>query len=514
VAVCVIARDEEQFIGKCVDSVRPFVDEVIVMDTGSTDQTREIARAHGARVEEFVWCDDFAAARNAAIDAATTDWILMLDADEELDPSSGPLLKPLAAQLPEGAIAYAISIENRHIGATGEAAIWHAVNRFIPRRAEIRYQGAIHEDVCFIPDPARSMAFFAPTIRAVHYGYDPGVYAAKSKDARNMKLLESEIERNPASVRMLYHLGQQHQVAGRYRESAEVFEQFVQRAGDLASYYRVDGYRLWLDCLIALGDEEGVTRVAHQAETAGELSALARETLALQDLRNDRLTSAKRHLLCALDPDVPMGIANPPGAGGWRSRLLLAEAYDRLGEGPAALATLHQAFVELPLPLRYRTALQGAQLAKRMRQPETNRWLEYAAQTAPDELEAHQALLHVILDTLRGTPALVGAAVGGPLERALAAADWQAAYELAVVLPLGTHGALARILFLVDQLRQKSAPEAALDLLGRAIDVHEPSRPLYWPLMQILKDLDRFDDALAAIEVLRTLPEEPLKAAA
>ena len=81
-ALCVIARDEEQFIGDCVASARPYVDEVVVVDTGSTDRTREVARHHGARIVDFAWCDDFSAARNAAIDAATSDWILMLDADE------------------------------------------------------------------------------------------------------------------------------------------------------------------------------------------------------------------------------------------------------------------------------------------------------------------------------------------------------------------------------------------------------------------------------------------------
>src|SRR5262252_4050456 len=87
-ALCVIAKNEERFIRECLESARDFVDEMIVVDTGSTDRTREIARECGARVEEFVWCDDFAAARNASIDAATTDWILVLDADERLDPAS------------------------------------------------------------------------------------------------------------------------------------------------------------------------------------------------------------------------------------------------------------------------------------------------------------------------------------------------------------------------------------------------------------------------------------------
>ena len=91
VALAVIARNEEEFIAGCLDSARAFVDEIVVLDTGSTDRTIEIARAHGARVEHFTWCDNVGAARNAAVDAVTADWVLMLDADEILAPESGPV---------------------------------------------------------------------------------------------------------------------------------------------------------------------------------------------------------------------------------------------------------------------------------------------------------------------------------------------------------------------------------------------------------------------------------------
>jgi tetratricopeptide (TPR) repeat protein len=439
----------------------------------------------------------------------------MLDADEQLDPTSGPLLRKLAAELPQGVIGYAISIENRLLNSPD--SICHAVNRFFPRAPQVRYEGAIHEDLYYVPDPAQSMAFFTPSIRAVHYGYDPAVYLAKAKDERNMRLLEREIERNPENVRMLYHLGQQHHVAGRYLAAAEALERFVARADRLAPYYRVDAYRLWIDAAMSLGDEERLKQVAQEAEAGGALSALSREMLALHDLRKGRLDSAKRHLVCALDPAAPAGIATPPGAGGWRTRLLLAEAFDRLGDRQLALSTLTDAFVEVPQHLRYTVAMQGAQLTGSMTQDAgVATWLVRAARAAPDDVESHQTLLHLILDALRRQPAALGADVGGPLERALAAEEWQVAYDLAMAMPLGTPGALARILFLARRLRDQGGAEPAVDLLGRAVDAYAPSRQLYWLLMQTLKDLNRFDDALVAIEVLRTLPgaDEQLSAAA
>ena len=85
-SVCMIVKNEERFLGQCLASVKDIADELIVIDTGSTDRTVEIAREHGAQVGHFEWCNDFAAARNASIAAATGDWILFLDADEELSP--------------------------------------------------------------------------------------------------------------------------------------------------------------------------------------------------------------------------------------------------------------------------------------------------------------------------------------------------------------------------------------------------------------------------------------------
>ena len=84
ISLCMIARDEAAQLPRCLASVRGAVDEVVLVDTGSRDRTREIAREHGARVESFAWCDDFAAARNASLARASGDWVLVLDADEEL----------------------------------------------------------------------------------------------------------------------------------------------------------------------------------------------------------------------------------------------------------------------------------------------------------------------------------------------------------------------------------------------------------------------------------------------
>lgn len=503
IALCVIAKNEEEFLGDCLDSVRSFVNEMVVVDTGSTDATREIAVEHGARLVEFAWCDDFAAARNAAIEATTADWILMLDADEELDPTSGLLLGWHAAQLPAGMIGYAVTIENRRRDSGEADWVRHAVTRFFPRRDTLRFVGAIHEDLINLPNPGKSTAQLAPAIRIFHYGYDPVIYAKREKDHRNLRLLEVEYARNPENARTLYYLGQQHFVAGRHPDAVHYFELFAERADRVAAYFLVDAYRMWLEALVALDDEAELERVSRQAEERDALSALSRELLATYDMECGRLGSALRHLMAALNPEAPRGITSPQGAGTWRTRLLLAAAHERMGEPEMALAELEQAFADVPARLKHEIARQATQLAARNDQAqEADGWYARAKETAFEDLQTHQDLLALTLALLGRLPRLRGVA---QLERMIALEAWQDAYEVALNMPLGSLGALAAILHLASRLREEGAPDAAVDVLGRAMDAHPQMPAVYWQLIQTFKDLERADDALAAIEVLQQL---------
>src|ERR1700723_291913 len=85
VSLCMIVRDEAEHLAACLGSVRALVQEVVVVDTGSSDATKQIAKTRGARVSSFAWCDDFAAARNASIERASQPWIFWMDADDRVD---------------------------------------------------------------------------------------------------------------------------------------------------------------------------------------------------------------------------------------------------------------------------------------------------------------------------------------------------------------------------------------------------------------------------------------------
>src|SRR6478609_466965 len=100
-SLCMIVRDAESSLAAALASAQPFIDEVIVVDTGSRDATRDVARAAGAKVFDFPWCDSFSAARNYSLERATGGWLFWMDADDVLPPASGEELRRILADCPE-----------------------------------------------------------------------------------------------------------------------------------------------------------------------------------------------------------------------------------------------------------------------------------------------------------------------------------------------------------------------------------------------------------------------------
>jgi glycosyltransferase involved in cell wall biosynthesis len=156
-SVCIIARDEERTISKALSSVRTIADEIVVVDTGSRDNTMNIARSFGAKVVQIPWRDDFSEARNAAIDSATKDYILMLDADEFIGPSERFKLALSKNFLPASCDeAYLVRILNDEAQETASVSMLNNLldrksssfqTRLFPRRSDVRYRGFVFESV-------------------------------------------------------------------------------------------------------------------------------------------------------------------------------------------------------------------------------------------------------------------------------------------------------------------------------------------------------------------------------
>ncbi len=213
-----IARDEEELIGRCLASIRPVADEIIVVDTGSEDRTKEIALDAGAKLIDFPWIDDFSAARNAGLEQARGEWILFLDADEELVADDLPAIKKLLLEKQEQ--AFFLNIVNL-VGqdeATAGRSEFPSIRLFrnIP---EHRFQGRIHEQLASQSEPLTARK--AP-VRIIHRGYLDTVFGKRQKIKRNDRLLQAPPGGHDAEYEQFIQ-AQQHLAAGRYEKAIAIF---------------------------------------------------------------------------------------------------------------------------------------------------------------------------------------------------------------------------------------------------------------------------------------------------
>jgi tetratricopeptide (TPR) repeat protein len=221
-SLCMIVRDEEEMLPRCLAAVADLVDELVIVDTGSTDRTVEIATSFGARVIDHVWTGSFAEARNVSFDAATGDWLMYLDADEVLIADDGPRLRALLGQTWREAFFLS---ETNYTGELGEgSATVHNALRVFRARPEYRFSGRLHEQILDtlprnLPERIRST-----DIRLEHYGYLGAVRDAKEKSRRNVELLLRQRAEQGDSTFLHFNLGSEYAAMGDADRALKEFE--------------------------------------------------------------------------------------------------------------------------------------------------------------------------------------------------------------------------------------------------------------------------------------------------
>jgi tetratricopeptide (TPR) repeat protein len=204
--LCTIVKNEEATLSRTLDSVKGVVDEIVVVDTGSRDRTREIARESGARVYDFEWCDDFAAARNESLKHAQGDWILVLDADEVLVPEIVPQIQ----QAIKSDRLLLINLIRQEIGASQSP--YSLVSRLFRNRPGIRfsrpYHAMVDDSVAEIlqREPEWKIASL-PDVAIWHSGYHKDAIAAKSKFQKAQTAMERYIAYYPNDAYACSKLG-------------------------------------------------------------------------------------------------------------------------------------------------------------------------------------------------------------------------------------------------------------------------------------------------------------------
>ncbi len=192
-SACMIVKNEEKFLPQCLKSIKDVVDEIIIVDTGSTDRTVEIAKSFGAKVYHHPWRNSFSEARNNSLSYATCDWILQIDADEALEQADIPLLHKLMNDNSCNVIFVAIYSEL----PGGQAK--HYFQRIF-RRGRAHFEGIVHNQLIFEGKALQS------EIRLYHYGYNLSEREMQKKYKRTGDLLRQQLAENPDNIFIMANL--------------------------------------------------------------------------------------------------------------------------------------------------------------------------------------------------------------------------------------------------------------------------------------------------------------------
>ncbi|MGK7948983.1 MAG: tetratricopeptide repeat protein [Xenococcaceae cyanobacterium] len=205
-SLCTIVKNEEQSLPKCLETVRDLVDDIVILDTGSTDKTVEIAEQFGAKVHYFEWCNDFAIARNEALRYVESEWVLVLDADEALNPAIAPQLKQVIASDDN----LVVNLIRQEVGAAQSP--YSLVSRLFRRHRDIKFTRPYH---ALIDDSVREILTKEPQWRVInleevailHYGYQAEAINSLDKYTRARVMMEKFLATHPHDPYVCSKLG-------------------------------------------------------------------------------------------------------------------------------------------------------------------------------------------------------------------------------------------------------------------------------------------------------------------
>jgi glycosyltransferase involved in cell wall biosynthesis/Tfp pilus assembly protein PilF len=212
ISCCMIVKNEETFLKQCLESVKDYVDEIIIVDTGSTDGTLEIAKQYTEKVYFHPWEGSFSKARNQALTYASGDWIFIIDADEEIVQESDKKLREAVRDAGSADAIYCNIISTYSNGAKSSR---HNSERLFRNNGVIHYEGIVHNRV---EGPSK---IAASKIEIMHYGYNVDEKKAQEKFLRTSELLKKQIAENPQDPRPHHYLGTSYLSRGMKEEAAK-----------------------------------------------------------------------------------------------------------------------------------------------------------------------------------------------------------------------------------------------------------------------------------------------------
>lgn len=369
-SLCMIVKDEEEMLPRSLAAVRDAVDEIVIVDTGSTDRTIEIANDFGARVIEREWTGSFADARNVSFDAAIGDWVMYLDADEVLVAEDAPLLRELTGRTwREGFYL----VETNHTGDLEDGtAVTHNALRVFRNRPEYRFEGRIHEQIAHHLPGGQPERLEPTRVRVEHYGYLGAVRDAKEKSRRNIELLQRQVDDGVSTPFLHFNLGSEHAAAGDAPAALREFErawEMLQGDPALASYGYVPSLtgRLVKALRVNGRMSDAVVRADEGLAIFPGFTDLVFEQATVARQRGDAARAIELFERCLEMGDAPSRYSSTVGSGTYLALVTLAELRRECGELEAAEQLLtrcvdeHPGYLGAVLPLASTMLARGTE---------------------------------------------------------------------------------------------------------------------------------------------------------
>lgn len=248
ISLCMIVKDEERNIKRCLESVKGVFDEIIILDTGSVDETIEIAKKYGVKIYSYSWEDDFSKARNKSIEYANNEWVFILDADEELPVETVKAINELIKEDFDAVFFKIVSFTGEQ---RGNASIHYNIRMF-KNKKEYRFEGRIHENIynSIIRNGGKVKS---TEYEIFHFGYIPG--KRMEKNIRNLRILEAALRDKPEEPFLNFNYANSLMVSKRMYDAAKYYEKalsLIDKNNPLASLI----FRNYSVCLKEIGEYE------------------------------------------------------------------------------------------------------------------------------------------------------------------------------------------------------------------------------------------------------------------
>ena len=249
---CIITKNESAKLDKCLSCLSVFGEDIVVLDTGSTDNSIETALKYTSNVHSCEWSDDFSAARNLCASYAKNDRIICIDSDECLVPVDKASVIAELESNPRGIGRITMS---NSISRFGEELILDSPASRIYDKTVYRFSGAIHEQLVPIESHTK-VSYYDSKLKVLHDGYNGTVEERHNKSLRNIAILERELKNDPDNCYYLYQLGKSLYMNGDYEKAVGTFEKCIDNIPDVRLEYLEDMYISYGYCLYNLKEYE------------------------------------------------------------------------------------------------------------------------------------------------------------------------------------------------------------------------------------------------------------------